>query len=56
VELPDPDDMPFLEVAAAAEASALVTGNARHYRPVKGRHHVSVLASRALLDLLAKEG
>jgi putative PIN family toxin of toxin-antitoxin system len=56
VELPDPDDRPFLEVAAAAKAGALVTGNARHYRPVQGRHDVRVLAPRALLDLLAKEG
>ncbi len=28
VELPDPDDLPFLEVAAAAGARAVVTGNA----------------------------
>lgn len=31
VALPDPDDVPFLEVAAAGEAAALVTGNLRHY-------------------------
>jgi putative PIN family toxin of toxin-antitoxin system len=54
VELPDPDDLPFLEVAAAAGADALVTGNTRHYRPVKGRHDVRVLAPRELLDLLAE--
>jgi putative PIN family toxin of toxin-antitoxin system len=33
VELPDPDDLPFVEVAAAAFADALVTGNARHFSP-----------------------
>ena len=55
VELPDPDDLPFLEVAAAARADALVTGNTRHYRPAKGRHDVTILAPRELLDLLAKE-
>jgi putative PIN family toxin of toxin-antitoxin system len=31
-ELPDADDLPFLEVAAQAEAP-LVTGNAAHYPP-----------------------
>jgi putative PIN family toxin of toxin-antitoxin system len=55
VELPDPDDLPFLEVATAAQADALVTGNARHYRPVIGRHDVKVLTPRDLLDLLPKE-
>lgn len=30
VVLPDPDDLPFLEVAGAA-AAVLVTGNTRHY-------------------------
>lgn len=33
--LPDPDDEPFLEVALAARAEALVTGNKRHF-PQKG--------------------
>jgi predicted nucleic acid-binding protein len=54
-ELPDLDDLPFLEVAAAAMADALVTGNTRHYRPVNGRHDVRVLTPRELLDLLPKE-
>jgi putative PIN family toxin of toxin-antitoxin system len=56
VELPDADDLPFLEAAAAARADALVTGNTRHYHPVKGRHDVRVLTPRELLDLLPKEG
>ncbi len=30
---PDPDDLPFLEVAVAGAADALVTGNLRHYPP-----------------------
>lgn len=29
--LPDPDDEPFLEVALAARAKVLVTGNKRHF-------------------------
>lgn len=31
--LPGPQDEPFLEVAIAAKASALVTGNERHFPP-----------------------
>lgn len=34
--LPDPDDLPFLEVALAARAEALVTGNLRHF-PTRSR-------------------
>ncbi len=54
VELPDPDDLPFLEVAAAGSADALVTGNLRHYRAVRGRHEVRVDSPRGLLDRLAQ--
>lgn len=54
VELPDPDDLPFLEVAYAAQADALVTGNTRHYHPLNGRHDVRVLTPRELLDLLPR--
>ena len=49
VTLPDEDDLPFLEVAAAG-AATLVTGNARHFRPVRGRHAVRVLSPRQALD------
>jgi putative PIN family toxin of toxin-antitoxin system len=35
--LPDPDDLPFLEVAISGEADALVTGNAKHFPPQKLR-------------------
>ena len=42
VVLPDPNDLPFLEVAAAGRADALVTGNARHFRPRRGSHNVNV--------------
>lgn len=40
--LPDPDDEPFLEVALAARADALITGNTRHY-PARSRHGIMVL-------------
>jgi putative PIN family toxin of toxin-antitoxin system len=49
VTLTDPGDLPFLEVAAAGEAM-LVTGNARHFRPVRGRHHVRVMSARQALE------
>ena len=52
VTLPDADDLPFLEVAAAG-AATLVTGNPRHFRPVRGRHNVRVLSPRQALDSLA---
>jgi putative PIN family toxin of toxin-antitoxin system len=41
-ELPDPDDLSFLEVAAQAEAM-LITGNAAHY-PEAVRGEVKVVA------------
>jgi uncharacterized protein len=49
VELLDPDDLPFLEVAVAAAADALVTGNERHFRPVLGTHDVSIRSPAAFL-------
>lgn len=47
-ELPDPDDMPFLEVAAHGRADALVTGNRRHFMTTE----VPILSPRQLVDLL----
>jgi len=51
-DLPDPKDLPFLEVAAAADA-VLVTGNARHY-PARRRLGVTVLTPREFLDLMRR--
>jgi putative PIN family toxin of toxin-antitoxin system len=48
--LPDPDDEPFLAVAAAT-GSLLVTGNLKHY-PRRARAGVSVLTPRQLVDKL----
>ncbi len=48
VALPNPDDEPFLAVAAATEA-ALVTGNLRHF-PIARRRGVTVLTPRELVD------
>ena len=36
IELPDPADLPFLEVAHTGRADALVTGNLKHYPPGAG--------------------
>jgi hypothetical protein len=52
--LPDPDDLPFLEVAAAT-GSLLVTGNIRHY-PAVVREGVAVLSPADLLDVLRRRG
>lgn len=49
-DLPDPDDLPFLEVAVWGEAEALVTGNVRHFRAARGR--INVLTPRELLDAI----
>ncbi|HWR13746.1 MAG TPA: putative toxin-antitoxin system toxin component, PIN family [Terriglobales bacterium] len=43
VTLPDAADLPFLEVAVAGLADALITGNAKHFRPKKGRHNVRIM-------------
>jgi putative PIN family toxin of toxin-antitoxin system len=51
-DLPDKDDVPFLEVAVAARA-ILVTGNLRHF-PKKAWKDVPVLSPAGLLDLLRR--
>jgi putative PIN family toxin of toxin-antitoxin system len=51
-ELPDPGDMPFLEVAASSGA-LLVTGNTRHY-PKRSRLGVTVLSPREFIELLRR--
>ena len=48
--LPDPDDLPFLEVAATARA-VLITGNLRHF-PEEACAGVTVVSPRQFLDLL----
>ena len=52
--LPDPDDAPFLAVAAAI-GCPLVTGNLRHF-PAKARGPVRVLTPRQLIDEFARQG
>jgi len=38
--LPDPSDLPFLEVAASGHADGLITGNIKHFKPRRGQHSV----------------
>lgn len=49
VVLPDQTDLPFLEVAIAGSADALVTGNLKHFKPVRGHHTVSILSPAEVL-------
>jgi uncharacterized protein len=50
--LPDPDDLPFIEVALSGRADALVTGNLKHFPENLG---VPVLSPRALLAQVESE-
>lgn len=43
LQLPDPDDLPFVEVAEAGGAAALVTGNTRHFTPLSGTITVPIV-------------
>lgn len=43
IDLPDPKDVPFAEVAEAGSADALITGNGRDFVPSRGRIAVPVL-------------
>lgn len=52
IALPDPTDLPFLEVAVSGMASALVTGNKRHYPRKYGS--VVVLTPSEFLSSLPK--
>jgi len=47
--LPDPTDLPFIEVAVACRAEALITGNADHFGCLKG-YGVPVVAPRDFLS------
>jgi putative PIN family toxin of toxin-antitoxin system len=46
LQLPDAGDQPFAEVAVAARAEALITGNVRHFGAV-ARHHALRIRSPA---------
>jgi len=48
--LPDPDDLPFAEIAVAGKADTLVTGNTKHFSKLKG---ATVLSPTQFLKQLA---
>lgn len=54
LDLPDPDDRMFVEVAIAGAADALVTGNRRHFVPRRGRLGVLVLSPKAFVDRMRR--
>ena len=54
IRIPDPDDLPFMEVAQAARADAVVTGNERHF-PSRACGRIKIWSPRELLDRLAEE-
>ncbi|HSJ26518.1 MAG TPA: putative toxin-antitoxin system toxin component, PIN family [Longimicrobiales bacterium] len=53
LDIPDPDDLPFLEVAVAGGADALVTGNVRDFRLRHGTLDLLVLTPRQYIDRVA---
>jgi putative PIN family toxin of toxin-antitoxin system len=53
--LPDPGDQPFLEVAVAAQAACLVTGNLMHFPP-KQCQEIKVLSPSDFLKFYRRQG
>lgn len=47
--LPDPDDAPFLEVALAAGAAGVITGNLKHY-PARCREGLRVFSPAEFVE------
>jgi uncharacterized protein len=52
VALPDPDDLPFLEIVSSAGV-VLVTGNRRHF-PARLRKRVQVISAAECLQVLGR--
>ncbi len=53
IVLPDSGDLPFLEVAAAGHADALITGNTKHFKPRRGRHDLNICTPADFIRSLA---
>jgi predicted nucleic acid-binding protein len=51
--LPDPDDDPFLEIALAAKATAIITGNKRHF-PKGEYEEIKILSPAEFLKVIGK--
>ena len=52
--LPDPDDEPFIEVALSGKASAILTGNKRHF-PKREYEGTRILSPAEFLEVLRTE-
>lgn len=52
LDLPDPTDLPFIEVAVSGGVDAIVTGNVADFR-LKGRLDLLILRPRQYIELLA---
>lgn len=50
LEVPDPDDLAFIEVAVAGGAVALVTGNRRHFAPAREYVSVPILSPAEFIE------
>lgn len=48
--VPDPGDLPFIEVALAGQADTLVTGNKKHFLGVEALANLPVQTPREFLD------
>ena len=51
LNLPDPADLPFIEVAAALKTAPLVTGNAKHF-PAQLTAGIKILTPAELYEIL----
>jgi predicted nucleic acid-binding protein len=56
IELPDPDDLAFLEVAVAGGAAALVTSNGRHFAPARSLISLPILSPAEFIALWHTSG
>jgi uncharacterized protein len=51
--LPDTSDLPFVEVAISGQADALITGNAKHYKPERGVLEINLTTPADFLKALS---
>ena len=51
--LPDRDDEPFLEIAIAAQAACLITGNRKHF-PKASRQNLKIFSPSEFIDFFRK--
>jgi putative PIN family toxin of toxin-antitoxin system len=49
--LPDPDDLPFVEVAISGKAEALITGNLKHFIGLDN-YEITILSPARLIEQL----